>query len=192
MVRSRRSVTVGLSALLCVGSVAAAEVPKAGPAKDAKPAHRVRVIRSWPEELRVRGRGVPARVELLFDYTAGVAIERLVTEGPDGSRTLVRSQTFPPGVNVPGPSGEEIEEAMQIVRADLEMARLISNANAKLDGGFEIFEPAGSPCGPGTRCLKIQIDTPDGLGFIRNVVVDLTKQAIAYRAWAPEWNGGKQ
>lgn len=189
MMRCVRDAAVAVGLLGLVAAAGAVEPDPATP--QTKDAHRTRVLRSWPEDVRMGRKLVPARVELLFDYTAGVAIQRVVIETKKG-RAVLKTETFPPGVNVPGPSLEEIEEAMAIVRADAEIARLIRNADGILDGGFEIFEPAGSPCGPGTRCLKIQINTADRLGLIRNVVVDLTRQAIAYRAWAPEWSGGKK
>ncbi len=190
MLRSLGRATAG-AGLLALATAAGA-APVATPSTSEPPAgHRTRILRTWHEEVIQNGRRLPARVEIVFDYTAGVVVERLVLPTKKGDRVL-KSETFPPGVNVPGPTLEEIEEAKQIVRADPELARLIRNAQAELDGGFEIFEPEGSPCGPGTRCLKIQIDTADRLGLIRNVVVDLTKQALAYRAWAPEWTGGKK
>jgi hypothetical protein len=182
---------LGLLGLVALAGAAAAAGPAQAAPKTEAAGHRTRVLRSWPEDVRWRGRTLPARVEVVFDYTDGVAIERLVAETKDG-RQVLKTQTFPPGVGVPAPSVEEIEEAKQIVRGDEELSRLIRNADAVLDGGFEIFEPAGGACGPGTRCIKIQISTDNGLGLIRNVVVDLTKQGIAHRAWLPEWSGGKK
>ncbi len=181
----------GLLALVALTSAATAAEPAKAVAKPDAPSHRTRVLRSWPEDVRVGGKLLPARVEVVFDYTDGVAIERLVTETKAG-RQVLKTRAFPPGIGVPAPSVEEIEEAMQIVRADEEMARLIRNADAVLDGGFELIEPAGGACGPGTRCVKIQINTANRLGLVRNVVVDLTKQGFAYRAWLPEWSGGKK
>jgi hypothetical protein len=192
MLRFRNAArALGLLGLVVLTSPAPAAEPAREAGKTEAAGHRTRVLRSWPEDALVRGKKVPARVELLFDYTDGVAIERLVAETKDG-RQVLKTQTFPPGVGVPAPSVEEIEEAKQIVRGDEELSRLIRNADAVLDGGFEIFEPAGGACGPGTRCIKIQISTDNGLGLIRNVVVDLTKQGIAHRAWLPEWSGGKK
>lgn len=192
MLRFRNAApALGLLGVIALASAAAAAEPARAAAKTDAPSHRTRVLRSWPEDVRVDGKLLPARVEVVFDYTDGVAIERLVSETKAG-RQVLKTRTFPPGVGVPAPSVEEIEEAMQIVRADDEMARLIRNADAVLDGGFELFEPAGSPCGPGTRCIKIQINTANRLGLVRNVIVDLTKQGFAYRAWLPEWSGGKK
>ncbi len=192
MLRFRNAArAIGLLGLVSLTSPAPAAEPARDTGKSEAAGHRTRVLRSWPEDVKWRGRIVPARVEVVFDYTDGVAIERLVIETKSG-RQVLKTQTFPPGVGVPAPSVEEIEEAKQLVRGDEELARLIRNADAVLDGGFEVFEPAGSPCGPGTRCIKIQIATDNGLGLIRNVVVDLTKQGIAHRAWLPEWSGGKK
>ena len=76
-----------------------------------------------------------------------------------------------------------------MVRADKEVGRVIDATHAILDGGFQIFEPADKPCGPGSRCLKIQLLTQDRVGFIRNVIVDLMKQEIVYRTYLPADEG---
>lgn len=156
-------------------------------------AHRTRVVKTWSEEIVQGGQRIPARVEIVFDYTAGVAIHRLVVKGAtaDAPEQVVSSKTFEPGYGVPRPSTEEIQEAMDIVRGDKEIAKVISATQAVLDGGFQIFEPAGKPCGPGTRCLKVQLMTDNRLGFIRNVIVDLTRQAIVYSTWVPSNEEGK-
>jgi hypothetical protein len=196
MGRAFERTALGVALWILSGGVALAAAPTSSRAvKDSGGEHRIRLIRSWPEDVRVGAKQVAGRVEMWFDYTAGVVIQRILIDDPKGNPAaakLVRSETFAPGINVPRPSPEEIAEAMGIVRADKEMARLIANAQAELDGGFEIFEPAGSPCGPGTRCLKVQIMTNNRLGLVRNVVVDLTKQSIVYREWQPEGPWGKK
>ena len=178
--RGRRVALLALLAVVWAGSaMTAASAEKSGE-------HRVRLVRSWPENPIVDGRAVPGRVEIWFDYTAGVAIHKVVASAKAGAAdTVVSSRTYPPGVGTPRPSPEEIAEAMETARQDKEIARLIAATNARLDGGFQVFEPAGSPCGPGSRCLKVQILTSDGIGFIRNVVVDLTTQTIPYRTYMP-------
>jgi hypothetical protein len=179
---------VALTLLLAlVGAGASVSAASAGDAGE----HRQRLVRSWPENPIVDGRAVPGRVEIWFDYTAGVAIHKVVmnAKGPDGVDRIISSKTYPPGVGQPRPSPEEIEEAMDIVRADKEVGRVIEATRAVLDGGFQIFEPAGMACGPGSRCLKIQLLTQDRVGFIRNVVVDLNQQAIVYRTYLPSEDG---
>jgi hypothetical protein len=182
--RGGRVALVALAALAWAGTAMAVETAKAGE-------HRVRLLRSWPENPIFEGRAVPGRVEIWFDYTAGVAIHRVVAnaEKPGGADHIISSKTYPPGVGQPRPSPEEIAEAMDIARADKEIARLIDATHASLDGGFQVFEAAGKPCAPGSRCLKVQLNTQDGVGFIRNVVVDLNRQAIVYRSYLPAEEG---
>jgi len=182
--RGRRVALAALLALGWAGAAAAATADKAGD-------HRIRLVRSWSENPIVDGRAVPGRVEIWFDYTAGVAIHKVSAnaKGPGGVDQVIGSKTYLPGVGQPRPAPEEIAEAMEIVRADKEVARVIAATNAVLDGGFQVFEPAGQPCGPGSRCLKIQLLTQDRVGFIRNVIVDLTRQAIVYRTYLPAEEG---
>ena len=179
----RRVAFTALLALVGAGAVATAASAAMGET-------RQRLIRSWPENVVMNGRSVPGRVEIWFDYKAGVAIHKVIANGK-GSGTVLKSETFPPGVGTPRPSDEEIAEAIEIVRADKEFASLIAVTHASVDGGFQIFEPAGMPCGPASRCLKVQLMTQDRLGLIRNVVVDLVRQEIVYRAFVPA-DGGKK
>lgn len=146
---------------------------------------RVRVIRSWPEPVTVNGNTALGRVEILFDYDEGVAIERVIAA--DGK--VVSSTVRRKGEGAPRPTPEEIAEAKDLVLADEELARIIDQAGAELDGGFILNEGAGKPCGPGTRCIQVQVLTADRLGFIRWVVVDLTKQSFAYRTYMPSAGG---
>jgi len=182
--RGGRVALVALAALAWGGMATAADAPKAGE-------HRMRLVRSWPENPIVDGQAVPGRVEIWMDYTAGVAIHQVVVnaKGPDGKARVIRSETFPPGVGQPRPSPEEIAEAMEIVRADKEVGRVIEATHAVLDGGFQVFEAADKPCGPASRCLKIQLLTQDRVGFVRNVIVDLMKQAIVYQTYLPTDEG---
>jgi len=182
--RGGRVALVALAALAWAGTATAAEAARAGE-------HRVRLLRSWPENPIFQGRAVPGRVEIWFDYTNRRVIQKVVVTAaePGGVDTVIKSETLPPGMGAPTPSEEEIAEAMEIVRQDKEIANLISATHAVLDGGFQVFERAGKPCEPGSRCLKIQLDTQDRLGFIRNVVVDLTTQSIVYRSYLPAEEG---
>jgi hypothetical protein len=183
--QGRRVAILALLALSWAGAADyAASAEKAGD-------HRLRLIRSWPENPIVDGRAVPGRVEIWFDYSAGLAIHKVIAnaKGPGGVDRVISSRTYPPGVGQPRPSPEEIAEAMDIVRADKEVGRVIAATNAVLDGGFQIFQPAGQPCAPGSRCLKIQLLTQDRVGFIRNVIVDLNTQAIVYQTYLPAEEG---
>ena len=183
-----RGMRVALAALLVLVGTGAA-MAAASDGKAGEP--RQRLIRSWPEDVQYQGRSVPGRVQIWFDYTNRVVIQRVVVNAkePGGAYTIIKSETLPPGMGAPTPSEEEIAEAMEIVRQDKEIANLISATHAVLDGGFQIFERAGKPCGPGSRCLKVQLDTQDRLGLIRNVIVDLTTQSIAYRSYLPAEEG---
>jgi len=157
-----------------------------GEAKGGAKASRVRVLRSWSEPVTLNGKTTLGRIEVSFDYDSGLASRRIY----DGSGALVSTETFPPGLGQPRPSDEEIQEAMTLVRSDAELARIIDVTDATLDGGFLLKEEAGKPCGPGTRCLQIQLNT-NGYGFVRNVVVDLTKGSFAYRVYTPPQEGKK-
>jgi hypothetical protein len=172
---------MALSIAAATLSVAAFGAEKAVPAAGRESGSRIRVVRSWPEPVTSGGKTALGRVEIAFDYDEGVVIERVIAADGKVVSTTVRRK----GEGAPRPTPEEIEEAKEMVRADAELSRVIDQAGAQLDGGFILNEAQGRPCGPGTRCVQIQIETADGLGFIRWVVVDLTKQSFAYRTYMP-------
>jgi hypothetical protein len=118
----------------------------------------------------------------LTHYAA--AFERVYTLGG----RLLRNRRIV--VNPPAPSQEEIREAFDIVRADAEMGRILHRFTGQLEGGFLIEEGRGKACGPGARCLLIQILSRDRAGLIRVMGVDLVKQSIAYRTFLPSEHPG--
>lgn len=142
---------------------------------------RTRVVRTWLEPMTVKGEAVMGRVSYTFDYDAGT-FRRVVKDA--AGRTL-ESKAYAPGEIDVRPSDEEIAEATELVRSDAELARIIAQTDARLTGGFVLSERAGMPCGPGTRCLHVQLVSQDGVGLVRWVVPDLTKGGFAYRRYNP-------
>jgi hypothetical protein len=135
----------------------------------------VRLLRTWDDTVKGKG-GVEyaRRVDLLYDYGRGVAREEYY--GADGA--LLGSREIKQ--NQPQPSREEIDEAIALIKADAALRRIVVRRAAEFEGGFILEEERGRPCGPGTRCLQIQLLTPDHSGLLRWTVVDLVKRVIAY------------
>ena len=61
-----------------------------------------------------------------------------------------------------------------------------------MEGGFLLDEAAGKACGPGSRCIQIQMVSADGYGLVRWVVVDLNKRQMAYSLYSPAAAGLKK
>jgi hypothetical protein len=150
-----------------------------------KGASRLRVLRSWTDTVKVGGGEFPRRVDILFDYKQGVALERSY----DASGRLTQERTLD---GAPQPSAEEIDEAFGIVRADPELGRIVERTQAVLEGGFLLKEGEGQTCGPRSRCLQVQLLGPTRLGLVRYVVVDLMTRSIAYPAYTPAEGGVKK
>jgi hypothetical protein len=70
------------------------------------------------------------------------------------------------------------------VRGDRELLEILRRTGGELEGGFLLQRPDG-PCGPGSRCLAVQIATADRMGTIRFVVYDLVRQGIVDRDHTP-------
>jgi len=140
----------------------------------------VRLLRGWEETVKETGREYRRRVEVVFDYEKGVARQNYYsTDGLlYGFREIKQ--------NMPAPSPEEIAEAQDLILRDPELSRIVARRSAVFEGGFILEEGSGLPCGPGSRCLQIQLLTPDHSGLIRWTVVDLVKLEIAYPVFVPK------
>jgi hypothetical protein len=173
--------------VLLFGVVAAAPSQSAAPpsqssvTRDSRP---LRLLRTWYDSVKTPDGDVVQRVDMLYDYRKAAAFERVY----DADGRLIRERRIV--VNPPTPSQEEIQEAFEIVRADPEFARAIDRFSAELEGGFLIEEGRGTACGPGARCLLIQMLSPDRSGSIRVMGVDLVKRSIPYRAFVPSEHPG--
>ncbi len=174
----RRDFAAG--ALAVAGILLAASALAEGPVT--RTSRPVRLLRNWEETVKApNGREYKRRVELVFDYAGGFARERYYYNDDVrsyGWRDIKQSQ--------PSPSPEEIEEAQDLVRRDPELGRIVTRKNAVLEGGFILEEGRGRRCGPGSRCLQIQLLSPDRAGLVRWTVVDLARSEIAYAVFVPK------
>lgn len=141
----------------------------------------VRLLRSWEETVKGSGgREIPRRVEVLFDYDRGIGYENFYTlDGVQTGRMAL-------GPGHPSPSQVEIQEAYDVVRADPEFERLFKRFRVVFEGGFVLTEDKARACGPGSRCLRVFLLSSDRAGTIRQVVVDLVKQQVAYDDFTPD------
>jgi hypothetical protein len=146
----------------------------------------VRLLRSWTETVKVRGREYPRRVEVLFDYANGLARENSY----DSNGVLRESRTMTQ--NMPAPSPEEIAEAFAIARREPSLASLFARFSVVTEGGFLLQEEEGMPCGPGTRCLHVFLLSSDRSGLIRRLVVDLVTRSIPYSVYMPSTVGSHE
>jgi hypothetical protein len=170
-----------LSILGLLFGLAAAATGETEPSATSRP---VRLLRTWYDSIKTRQGDVPRRVDILYDYSRAAAFERSSTL--DGR--LISSRRIV--VNPPTPSAAEIEEAFAIVRQDPELARIIRRFSATLEGGFIIEEGRFKTCGPGSRCVLVQMLSSDRSGLIRVSGVDLVRQKVAYRTFIPSQHPG--
>lgn len=174
-----------LSFVLCAAvpaGLAAAPPVRAGDTQAPTVTARVRLLRNYVDFVKLPGGGEESRrIKIYFDYDRGIA--RQTTENAAGT---VLEEKIISGTEV-RPTAQEFAEAVAIVRADRILGGMLTRVNAVPDGGFLLEEPEGRVCGPRSRCLHVMWLSPDRVGTVRWTVVDLVRQAIAYRAYvAPE------
>jgi hypothetical protein len=182
-VSTRRVLPWSLAGLALAALPAVAQAPRPAPAGAATAAPASRLLRAWSDTIKVPGGGeVARRVEVVFDYARGVAVETAYDRSGRvlSRRSLDREQ--------PRPSAEEIAEAVAVLRADPQIGRIMARTGAVPEGGFLLQERAGLACAARTRCIQVLLLSPDQRGLLRRSVVDLTKRTIPYRSYTPKEN----
>lgn len=134
-----------------------------------------RVLHSWRDTVKLGAREVERRVEIVFDYDAGVAFERVYDTADQ-----LQSQTQL--AVAPEASREEIDDALARARANPSVEAFLRQPNRRLVGGFIVHDQSG-PCGPGSRCLHVlQMEGPRADSDVhRRLVVDLMSRRVYQR-----------
>ena len=134
----------------------------------------LRVVRSWRDTVKIRGRDEPRSVEIVFDPDSGVARRRIY----DAAGDLVSDEEL---AEQPQPSSAEIAKAFAMVRTDPELGSLLRGRRAVLDGGFLLREAEGEPCGPRSRCLQVFMLSESRRDLLRRSAIDVSRDRIAHR-----------
>ncbi|MFZ1220988.1 MAG: hypothetical protein WAO00_16965 [Chthoniobacterales bacterium] len=129
---------------------------------------RVLGIKRLPAEKETVQRFLVSAV--VFNYSQGIVIRLII----DPSNGAVLHEEHLRGR--PQASEDERQEARQIIRTDLEHARMLENGGI-LEGGFVVDAPAKHSMRD--RFIQFQILTADRQGLQRVVVVNLTTGGIA-------------
>lgn len=132
-----------------------------------------RVLYSVSDSVKT-DRGVRERITrtVVYDPVAGTTIDRTVT-----AEGRVLADAVHPSTTI-APTPAEAAMARSLVAEHPEIAPLIARARGTVhvDGGFPLVREAGHPCGPGGRCVMIDVfetSPGDDAERIRFVLVDL-------------------
>ena len=118
------------------------------------------------------GRRIRVTRTVTYDPVAGTYTDETV--GADGATLRLAVRT----TSVAGPTPAEMEAARALVAAHAEIAPVIASASGqvRVEGGFPLVREAGHPCGPGGRCVSVDVfETAPGAPArrLRYAVVDL-------------------
>lgn len=108
---------------------------------------------------------------VVFNYSTGNAT-RFVIDAASGE--VLREE---PLRGRPQASQEEIQEALRIIQANPELARLLQTGGI-VEGGFIVDGPTGAP--PRNRYIQMQVLTSDRTRIQKLVSVDLTRGIIVF------------
>ncbi|MEM8598563.1 MAG: hypothetical protein AAGF99_01470 [Bacteroidota bacterium] len=150
-----------------------------------EPRERTRVLRAWSEPVKLDdGARAIYSHEVIFDYETGET--RQVVRDEAGSVVA----DFP--VQQIRPTPEEFDEAVAILMAQPVFQSLRTTRPFEADGGFILVQEEGQACGPGSRCLQIDLlDATDRRQRVRYVVVDLVSRTVAYSNFDPAREGNR-
>jgi hypothetical protein len=109
-------------------------------------------------------------VVVLFNYTSSKATRFLV----DSSTGEILAEEELRGR--PQPSGEERQEAAEVIRQDRSLASVLREGGI-IEGGFAVADPNEHK--PPHRCIQFQLLSGDRTRLLRVVVVDLNDSIIA-------------
>ncbi len=115
---------------------------------------------------------IAATTTLTYEPSTGAYVHTVV----DGDgRVLTRSVR---STSVAGPTPSESQAARFVIEDDPEIAALIAKAEGpvSIEGGFPLVREEGHPCGPGGRCVTLDVwqTLEDGhRERLRYVIVDL-------------------
>lgn len=144
-----------------------------------------RLVAEYTQTLKSDGANVRRRVADVYDWDSGWVIRYVL----DGDGRIIETETVDGAL---GPRPEEIREAIDIVRADPEIALMLRrNPSLTVDGGF-LFVQADKdgPCAIGTRCLQIIVG--DGPNELRRALVDLKSRRIVAQDYFTPAGGVEQ
>jgi hypothetical protein len=150
--------------------------------------HRLAGIRVSLEEITDSSKTTTVATFVLFDHTTGEARRVEV----DASTGEITSDVPLPGH--PQSSREEVSDAIEIMRGDVEIARLLDDG-AVVDGGFIVDDPEPDRARQATpdqtetparhRLIQLKVLSRDRFTLLRSVVVDLTDSVIASSGTGP-------
>jgi hypothetical protein len=155
-------------------------LPATAPAASSQNADRV--VHQYTDEVKT-ATGVETRtVEIIVEGATGRSVEVV----RDASGAVLSRMTIQPT----SPSAEEVADARAIIEADAELSSLMRSRPAHIDGGYPLVEADGMACGPGARCLHMDLlNDADRRERIRFVVVDLVSRTVVYPDFDPDAHG---
>ena len=141
-----------------------------------------RVVHQYTDAVKTDAGVQTRQVEIVVDRETGGSFE--VVRDASGE-VLLRRPLQPTS-----PSEAEVDEARAIIAADAELSALMRARPAHIDGGYILVEAEGAACGPGSRCLHMDLlNDQNRRERIRFVVVDLVSRSVVYRDFDPDEHG---
>lgn len=161
-----------LSRLLAAALMVASALGPAQ-AQDARLGEGHRVLFSVTDSVKGDdGAMIQATTRLVYEPDAGQYLHT-ITDG--NGRVLTRAVRT---TSVAGPTELESRVARQLIEEHPEIAALIRDARGpvSIEGGFPLVREEGHPCGPGGRCVTLDVWEAPPTGErerLRYVIVDL-------------------
>jgi hypothetical protein len=156
---------------------------QSGPGTSARTAERdprvsgVVVVRSYDDVFKIDDRDLRVHVEYAWDYTRGVAIERITD--PDGAAISLTDQ---PDLTL-NLTEDEKAYALELARTHPDLREQIEQSD-HLYGGFSYREADDPACFTGSRCVHVVASAGDGWRKLVHAIVDLQTGTVVHPHYA--------
>ncbi len=137
------------------------------------------VIRSYGDEFKIDGHDVPVFVQYAWDYTRGVATERITT--PKGE---LISATDQPDLTL-NLTDAERAYAFELAGQHPKLKAQFAQAG-HVYGGFSFRESDDPACFRGSRCVHVVASTSDGYRKLAHAIVDLQAGIVVHTHYEPK------
>ena len=141
-----------------------------------------RIVHQYSDAVKTAAGVETRQVAVVVDGETGASFQ--VVRDASGtvlSRTAIRPTS---------PSASEVDEARALIAADADLASVMRSRPVHIDGGYILVEADGMACGPGSRCLQLDmLNDANRRERVRFVVVDLVSRRVVYPDFDPDTHG---
>ena len=141
-----------------------------------------RIVHQYSDDVKTAAGTETRQVDVVVDGETGASFQIV----RDASGAVLSRTAIQPAA----PNADEMDEARAVIAADADLASVMRSRPVHIDGGYILVEAEGMACGPGSRCLQLDmLNAQNRRERVRFVVVDLVSRSVVYPDFNPDTHG---